>query len=56
MKPKGYSYTVDVERLLDYARWPIGKKLRWLFLGNKLRRSLPRRTLQVQDAFREGKL
>jgi hypothetical protein len=53
---KGYSYTIEKNQINDYKCWSIEQRLKWLFLGNKLRRSLPQETIKLQDAFRQGKI
>ena len=56
MIKKGFSYVVSREQIEEYRRWPIARRLQWLFLANKLRRSLPRRTIEIQEAFRAAKI
>jgi len=53
-EPKGFSYYVDPEQIKRYREMPAAQKLRWLFCGNKLRKSLPEKTIAIQEAFREG--
>jgi hypothetical protein len=53
---RGFSYTVSRERIEQYRRWPLERRLQWLFLANKMRRSLPRKTIDIQEGFREGRM
>jgi hypothetical protein len=53
---KGFSYTVVKEQIDDYRTWPMKRRLQWLLAGNLLRKSLPRETIELQEAFRQGKL
>ncbi len=53
---KGFTYYVSQEQIDEYRRWPMERRLRWLYLGNKLRKSLPRKTIEIQEAFRQGKI
>jgi len=53
---RGFSYTVNGEQIEEYRKWPLDRRLRWLFLANKMRKSLPRKTIDLQEAFREGKI
>jgi hypothetical protein len=53
---KGFTYTVSKEQLDEYLRWPIERRLKWLYLANKMRKSLPRKTIEIQELFRSGKL
>lgn len=55
-KAKGFAYFVSREQIDEYRKWPLERRLRWLFLANKLRRSLPARTVELQEAFRSGKI
>jgi hypothetical protein len=53
---KGFSYYVSQEQIDEYRSWPIERRLQWLFLGNKLRKLLPEKTIKIQEAFRQGKI
>jgi hypothetical protein len=55
-KRKGFSYTVSREQIEEYSSWPLERRLRWLYLANKMRRSLPHETIEIQEAFRQGKI
>jgi len=52
---KGFTYFVNDEQMREYRSWPIERRLQWLFLGNKLRKLLPKKTIEIQEAFRQGK-
>jgi hypothetical protein len=51
---KGFSYTIQREQIEEYRRWSIERRLRWIFLANKIRRLLPKHTIEIQEAFRKG--
>ncbi|MGQ9646968.1 MAG: hypothetical protein ACUVWO_10560 [Thermodesulfobacteriota bacterium] len=53
---KGFSYYVSQEQIDQYRQWPIERRLQWLFLANKMRRFLPQRIIELQEAFRQGKI
>jgi hypothetical protein len=55
-KQKGFSYYVEREKIKRYRAWPVERRLKWLYYGNKLRKSLPTKTIAIQDAFRRGKI
>ena len=55
-KRKGFTYFVSREQIEEYRRWPLERRLEWLFMANKMRRSLPPKTIELQEAFREGKI
>ena len=51
---KGFSYILTKEQIDEYLSWPIERRLKWLFIANKLRRDLPKKTIEIQEAFRKG--
>jgi hypothetical protein len=53
---KGFSYTVSREQIDEYCKWSIGRRLQWIFQGNRIRKLLPKKTIEIQEAFREGKI
>jgi hypothetical protein len=55
-KKKGFAYFVSRAQIEEYRRWPLERRLQWLFFANKMRRSLPPKTIELQNAFREGKI
>lgn len=52
----GFTYSVSKEQLDEYRTWPIERRLKWLFYANKMRRCLPRKTVEIQELFRSGKI
>jgi hypothetical protein len=52
----GFTYTVSREQIDEYTKWPLDRRLKWLFYANKMRRLLPQRTIEIQEAFRQGKI
>ena len=53
---KGFTYTVSKEQIDEYRTWPLDRRLKWLFLANKMRKLLSKKTIEIQEAFREGKI
>jgi hypothetical protein len=53
---KGYTYVVSREQIDEYRTWPLDRRLKWLFQANKMRRLLPKKTVEFQEAFRQGKI
>lgn len=53
---KGFSYFLTKEQIDEYCSWPVERRLQWLFIANKLRRDLPKRTIEIQEAYRQGKI
>jgi len=53
---KGFTYFVSQEQIDEYRSWPIERRLQWLFLANKMRKHLPKKTIEIQEAFRQGKI
>ncbi len=52
---EGFSYSVNRDQIDRYKEWPIERRLKWLLYGNKLRKYLPSRTIEIQEAFRQAK-
>jgi hypothetical protein len=55
-RKKGFGYYVSREQIDEYRSWSIERRLEWLYIGNKLRKSLPRKIIEIQEAFRQGKI
>jgi hypothetical protein len=53
---KGFTYTVSKEQIDEYTTWSVDRRLKWLFQANKMRRFLPKKTIEIQEAFRQGKI
>ena len=53
---KGYTYTVSQEQIDEYRKWPLDRRLKWLFQANKMRKFLPKKTIEIQEAFRQAKI
>lgn len=53
---KGFSYNLDEEILEDYREKPLKLRLKWLYMGNLLRKGYSKRVSKLQDKFREGKM
>jgi len=53
---RAFIYFVDREHIDEYRSSPMDRRLQWLFLANKMRESLPRKTIELQEAFCEGKI
>jgi hypothetical protein len=53
---KGFTYTVSREQMEEYRKWPLERRLKWLFQANKMRKLLPRKSIKIQEAFRQAKI
>ena len=53
---KGFRYYVGKEQIREYSSWPMERRLQWLLMGNKLRKMLPKKTIEIQELFRQGKI
>ena len=53
---KGFTYTVSREQMDEYMKWPLDRRLKWLFQANKIRRLLPKKIIEIQEDFRQGKI
>jgi len=52
----GFTYTVSREQIDEYTKWSLDRRLKWLFHANKMRKLLPQKTIEIQEAFRQGKI
>lgn len=53
---KGFSYILTEEQIEEYRSWPVERRLKWLFIANKFRRYFSKKTIEIQEAFRQGKI
>jgi hypothetical protein len=53
---KGFYYHVSQEQIEEYRTWTYTRRLEWLLAGNRLRKALPRRIIEIQDKFRRGEI
>ncbi len=53
---KGFDYYLSPEVLAEYRKTPLDLRLAWLYMANVLRMGYSKRTIELQDKFREGKL
>jgi hypothetical protein len=53
---KGFTYIVTREQMDEYRKWPLDRRLKWLFHANMMRKLLPKKTIEIQEAFRQGKI
>jgi hypothetical protein len=51
-EPTGFSYRLSDEVLEAYQAKPLALRLKWLYMGNLLRKALPARTRKLHDEFR----
>ena len=52
----GFTYSVSREQIDEYTKWSLDRRLKWLFYANKMRKLLPKKTIEIQEAFRQGKI
>lgn len=50
----GFNYCLDEEILKDYQEKPVELRLKWLYMGNLLRKNYSKNVIKIQDKFREG--
>jgi hypothetical protein len=48
---KGFTYIVREEQIQEYSSWSVDRRLKWLFAANKMRKLLPQKTIEIQEAF-----
>lgn len=52
----GFRYYLSDEMLERYRKKPIALRLQWLYMANVLRMGYSKRTIKIQNKFREGKI
>jgi len=52
----GFRYYVSPQKLEEYGKWPMERRLAWLLSANKLRRFLPRKDQDNQESFRRAEI
>ncbi len=55
-KKKGFDYYLSKEVIDEYRKTPLELRLKWLYMGNVLRMGYDKKTVEIQDRLREGKL
>ena len=48
----GFDYYLDDETIRRYQEKSLEQRLRWLYMGNLLRKSYPRSIVEIQEQFR----
>jgi hypothetical protein len=54
-KSTGFRYYVSDEMLERYRKKPVALRLQWLYMANVLRKGYSKKTIEMQNRFREGK-
>ncbi len=55
-KTKGFDYYLSKELINSYREKPPGLRLKWLYMGNLLRKGYDEKIVSVQNKFREGRV
>ncbi len=55
-RSRGFDYHLSINTIREYKRTPIEKRLLWLYQINLLRKTYPKKIIELQDKFREGKI
>ena len=51
---KGFDYYLSKDVINDYRNTPLELRLQWLYMGNLLRMGYDKKTIEIQERFREG--
>jgi hypothetical protein len=52
----GFRYYLSRDVIERYQKKPIALRLQWLYMANVLRSGYSKRTIEIQERFREGKI
>jgi len=55
-KIKGFDYYLSDEVIRSYREKPIELRLKWLYMGNLLRKAYDKKIIEIQDKYRAGKM
>ena len=55
-KLRGFNYYLSKETIKRYQEKPVELRLKWLYLGNILRKKYPKNIISIQEKFRQGKI
>jgi len=55
-KDKGFYYYLTKKQIKEYLKWSIERRLKWLYLGNLMRKSLPEKIKEIHEKFRKGEI
>jgi len=56
-KPKGFSYYLEDEKLLEFSKWSLNEKLTWLEEINEfMSRFQTRKSARLIEMFKSGKI
>jgi len=56
MEKKGFDYYLEEDILEGYRKMSLWLRLRWLFMGNKMRKYYPKKIIEIQEKFRKGEI
>ncbi|MEW6162680.1 MAG: hypothetical protein AB1606_05155 [Nitrospirota bacterium] len=55
-KRQGFNYYLSKEAIERYREKPVELRLKWLYMGNLLRKGYSKSVIKIQNRLREGKL
>lgn len=55
-KTKGFGYRLSKEVIKTYQKKHLELRLKWLYMGNLLRKAYDKKIIEIQDKFRAGKM
>ncbi|MFH1995120.1 MAG: hypothetical protein ABIJ24_05465 [Nitrospinota bacterium] len=54
-KTEGFDYYLGKQAMEQYREKPPELRLKWLYMGNLLRKGYSKDVIEIQDRFRDGK-
>jgi hypothetical protein len=51
----GFRYHLDLEKIREYRRFSLERRLLWLYYGNVLRSKYPKRVIKLQEKLRRSR-
>jgi len=55
-KKGGFEYYLSKEKIREYSKWPVEKRLKWLSQFNELRKYYPKEIIESHEKYRKGEI
>lgn len=56
IKTKGFDYYLSKDIIKQFQEKPPELRLKWLYMGNLLRKGYDKKVIEIQEKFREGRI
>lgn len=56
IKTKGFDYYLSKDIIKQFQEKPTELRLKWLYMGNLLRKGYDKKVIEIQEKFRDGRI